>query len=164
MMHPNRHPAARQQHRLDRHVQDTDSYAFFNLLTGPRLLNEVEALLPSSALSVDWSRAAPTPVRTVRHAPAYPRRWSLDTGPERGGDDRRGRSLLVALAGPSGASGRRCYGDPGRHRGEPRGLPAAEQPEARPGLCAAPCGGDVVSEKRCLAQRRNRALRRQGQR
>jgi len=46
MMHPNQHRAARQQHRLDRHVQDTDSYAFFNLLTGPRLLNEVEALLP----------------------------------------------------------------------------------------------------------------------
>ena len=45
MMHPNQHPAARQQRRLDRHVQDSDSDAFFNLLTGPRLLNEVEALL-----------------------------------------------------------------------------------------------------------------------
>ena len=46
MMHPNQHPAARQQQRLDRHVQDSDSEAFFNLLTGPRLLNEIEALLP----------------------------------------------------------------------------------------------------------------------
>jgi hypothetical protein len=46
MMHPNRHPSARQHQRFGRHVRDSDSYAFFNLLTGPRLLNEVEALLP----------------------------------------------------------------------------------------------------------------------
>jgi hypothetical protein len=46
MMYPNRHPAAGQHQRLGRYVRDSDSYAFFNLLTGPRLLNEVEALLP----------------------------------------------------------------------------------------------------------------------
>jgi hypothetical protein len=46
MMHPNQHPAARQRRGLGRQVEDTDSYAFFNLLTGPGLLNAVEALLP----------------------------------------------------------------------------------------------------------------------
>jgi hypothetical protein len=45
-MHPGQHPAARQQQHLDRHVQDSDSEAFINLLTGPRLLNKIEALLP----------------------------------------------------------------------------------------------------------------------
>ena len=46
MMHPNQPPGAQQPRRLARHVRDTDSYAFFNLLTGARLLEEVEALVP----------------------------------------------------------------------------------------------------------------------
>ena len=45
-MYPNHHAAARQRQRIQRHATDTDSYAFFNLLTGPQLLDEIEALLP----------------------------------------------------------------------------------------------------------------------
>jgi hypothetical protein len=37
---------AQQQRRVRRHAANTDSDAFFNLLTGPRLLEQVEALLP----------------------------------------------------------------------------------------------------------------------
>jgi hypothetical protein len=36
----------RQQQRVLHHVDNTDSYAMFNLLTGPQLLDRVEALLP----------------------------------------------------------------------------------------------------------------------
>ena len=37
---------AQQQRRIRTRAADTDSYAFFNLLTGPELLNQVESLLP----------------------------------------------------------------------------------------------------------------------
>lgn len=46
-MHPSQRPTSRQQQRVQRHVEDTDSYAFFNLLTGPHLLEAVEELLPA---------------------------------------------------------------------------------------------------------------------
>ena len=46
-MYPS-HPIAAQQRRIvQRHAGDTDSYAFFNLLTGPQLLDGIEALLPA---------------------------------------------------------------------------------------------------------------------
>jgi len=45
-MHPSHHAAARQRQLVQRHAADTDSYAFFNLLTGPQLLEGIEALLP----------------------------------------------------------------------------------------------------------------------
>ena len=45
-MHPIRRACAQQQHRVRRHVENSDPYAFFNLLTGPALLDEVESLLP----------------------------------------------------------------------------------------------------------------------
>ena len=38
--------AARQQLRVLSHARSTDAYGFFNLLTGPRLLTDVEELLP----------------------------------------------------------------------------------------------------------------------
>lgn len=45
-MHPNS-PAFSQQHRrVQRHARDSDAYAFFNLLTGPELFDQVESLLP----------------------------------------------------------------------------------------------------------------------
>ncbi len=34
------------QQRIQKHAQNSDSYSFFNLLTGPELLSEVEAQLP----------------------------------------------------------------------------------------------------------------------
>ena len=40
------HRATAVQRRVHRHVSNADSYAMFNLLTGPQLLDRVEALLP----------------------------------------------------------------------------------------------------------------------
>ena len=45
-MHPNHRPTSAQERRVCHHVADTDSYAFFNLLTGPQMLEHVEELLP----------------------------------------------------------------------------------------------------------------------
>src|SRR5471030_853782 len=45
-MHPNPKVCAQQQHRVRKQVRDNDAYSFFNLLTGPDLLNDLEALLP----------------------------------------------------------------------------------------------------------------------
>ena len=46
-MHPNQRPATRQQQRVRHYASSADSYAMFNLLTGPQLLDRVEALLPA---------------------------------------------------------------------------------------------------------------------
>ncbi len=41
------HPAITlQQKRVSQHAANSDSYKFFNLLTGPELLDQVESLLP----------------------------------------------------------------------------------------------------------------------
>ena len=45
-MHPNHRPATVQQRRIHHHASNADAYAMFNLLTGPQLLDRVEALLP----------------------------------------------------------------------------------------------------------------------
>jgi hypothetical protein len=45
-MKPSRSPAARQQRRILTHIENADANGFFNLLTGPQLLADVEALLP----------------------------------------------------------------------------------------------------------------------
>ena len=45
-MYPNPHATARQRQLVQRHAADTDAYAFFNLLTGPQLLDGIEALMP----------------------------------------------------------------------------------------------------------------------
>ncbi|GMR18515.1 MAG: hypothetical protein BMS9Abin33_0931 [Gammaproteobacteria bacterium] len=45
-MHRTRHSAELQQKRIRKHISNNDSYQFFNLLTGPELLNQVESLLP----------------------------------------------------------------------------------------------------------------------
>jgi hypothetical protein len=44
-MHPNHRPATGQQQRLGHYASSADSYAMFNLLTGPQLFNRVEELL-----------------------------------------------------------------------------------------------------------------------
>ncbi len=46
-MHPTHRAAARQRQRVQHHAANTDSYALFNLLTGPELLDRVEAVLPA---------------------------------------------------------------------------------------------------------------------
>lgn len=45
-MHPSHSPARGQQRRIREYAGSADSYAMFNLLTGPQLLDQVEALLP----------------------------------------------------------------------------------------------------------------------
>ena len=45
-MNPNRHACAPQQRRVRRHAENSEPYTFFNLLTSPALLDEVESLLP----------------------------------------------------------------------------------------------------------------------
>jgi len=45
-MHPSQRLAKAQQQRVGRYVENADSYAMFNLLTGPQLFDRVEALLP----------------------------------------------------------------------------------------------------------------------
>lgn len=45
-MHPKRSACAQQQRRVRSHAHNSDAYAFFNLLTSPELLGEVESLLP----------------------------------------------------------------------------------------------------------------------
>ena len=45
-MHPSQSAAARQQRHVLAQSERTDSHAFFNLLTGAQLFDDVEALLP----------------------------------------------------------------------------------------------------------------------
>lgn len=45
-MHPSRRPRAGQHRRVRHHARSADSYAMFNLLTGPELFERVEAALP----------------------------------------------------------------------------------------------------------------------
>src|SRR3972149_2542393 len=45
-MNINRRACAHQQRRVHRHAETSDGYDFFNLLTGPELMDEVESLLP----------------------------------------------------------------------------------------------------------------------
>jgi hypothetical protein len=45
-MHTSQHPATPQQQRVHHYASKTDSYAMFNLLTGPQLFDRVEELLP----------------------------------------------------------------------------------------------------------------------
>lgn len=45
-MNPSQRPSSGQPARISHHARNVDSFAFFNLLTGPRLLDRVEAQLP----------------------------------------------------------------------------------------------------------------------
>ena len=45
-MHPNQRARAEQQQRIVKQAQNSDAYRFFDLLTGPELLETVESLLP----------------------------------------------------------------------------------------------------------------------
>ena len=45
-MHPNPRVRVQQQQRIRRRAEQSDAYTFFNLLTGPELLDRVESLLP----------------------------------------------------------------------------------------------------------------------
>lgn len=45
-MHPKHSPRTQQQRRIRNHIQHSDTDTFFNLLTHPALLGEVESLVP----------------------------------------------------------------------------------------------------------------------
>lgn len=45
-MHANHNARTSQQHRVRKQAEDSDAYAFFNLLTSEKLLDKVESLLP----------------------------------------------------------------------------------------------------------------------
>ena len=45
-MHPSQRARTHQQNQVIRHSANHDSYTFFNLLTGPQFLDQVESLLP----------------------------------------------------------------------------------------------------------------------
>ena len=45
-MYPNQRACIHQQKRIRSHAANSDSYEFFNLLTGPEFLDQVESLLP----------------------------------------------------------------------------------------------------------------------
>ncbi|CUS38649.1 conserved hypothetical protein [Candidatus Nitrospira nitrosa] len=45
-MYPKRSLCTQQQQRIRRHVHHSDAYTFFNLLTGPALLSDIESLVP----------------------------------------------------------------------------------------------------------------------
>lgn len=49
-MHIERSVARHQRSQIGKHAANSDSYTFFNLLTGPELLEEVESLLPARRL------------------------------------------------------------------------------------------------------------------
>jgi len=46
-MHPTQRACLHQQHRVRHHATTSESYTFFNLLTGPEFLDPVESLLPA---------------------------------------------------------------------------------------------------------------------
>ena len=46
MKHPSQSPSTQQQRRVLTQAGNADAYGFFNLLTGPELLQDVEELLP----------------------------------------------------------------------------------------------------------------------
>jgi len=46
-MHASHRPAVEQQKRVRHRAEESDAYAFFNLLTGPRMLGGLEELLPA---------------------------------------------------------------------------------------------------------------------
>lgn len=45
-MHPKHSPNVQQQRRIRRHVRHSDAHTFFNLLTGPALVSDVQSLVP----------------------------------------------------------------------------------------------------------------------
>jgi hypothetical protein len=47
LMHPSQHLAAPQQRRVDHHARHADSRTMFDLLTGPQLLEQVDAWGPA---------------------------------------------------------------------------------------------------------------------
>jgi hypothetical protein len=121
-MHLSHRPTTGQAQRIRHYAGHADSYSMFNLLSGPQLLDRVEALLPNHR-----ERLFP-PTETLSMFLAQV--MSSDGSCQQVVDDAMVKRVvggLVALAGSAGASGRRRHGNPGGHRQEPGRFSAAEQ-------------------------------------
>ena len=96
-MHPSHHPVSGQQQRVRHYARNADSYALFNLLTGPQLFDRLEASLPehrerlfpptetlsmflAQALSADGSCRQVVNDAMVKRVVAGMRPGSTDTG------------------------------------------------------------------------------------
>ena len=76
--------AASLQRRVQRHIENTDAYGFFNLLTGPEFLDEVESLLPEHRERL----FPPTETLSMFTAQALSNQWGQESmGSESTGSD-----------------------------------------------------------------------------
>lgn len=119
-MNPSQCPSRRQQARVSHHASNADAFAFFNLLTGPRLLDRVEARLPehrerkfpptqalsmflAQALSADGSCQQALNDYLVKRALAGLEPGSTDTGAYCKARGRLPLSMVSTLARETGA-------------------------------------------------------------
>jgi len=162
-MHPN--PSASSvQRRVRRHARNSDAYAWFNVLTGPEMFDQVESLLPrhrerlfpptetlsmflAQALNADRSCQNAVNQAAVRRA--------LGCG---------ARSPAVALARASGTAGGRHHGGAARHGGQSGRVSATAQPEGRPRVPIVSAGGRGMPGQRSAARCGERPLSGQGRR
>ena len=119
-MNPSQCPSRRQQARVSHHASNANAFAFFNLLTGPRLLDRVEARLPehrerkfpptqalsmflAQALSADGSCQQALNDYLVKRALAGLEPGSTDTGAYCKARGRLPLSMVSTLARETGA-------------------------------------------------------------
>jgi hypothetical protein len=135
-MHPNGRARARQQQRVGKQAHKSDAYAFFNLLTGPELLNKVESLLPAhrerlfpptetlsmflaQALSADRSCQAVVNDVAVKRVSAGLAPGSTHTGAYCRARKRLPTEMVSALARHVGQAISACAPEVWRWRGRP---------------------------------------------
>ena len=97
-MHPSQRARIHQQRRVSSHAASSDAYAFFDLLTGPELLDQVEALLPEHRERL----FPPTETLSMFLAQAM----SADRSCQRAVDDAAIKRLSGAQCGPGSLPGK----------------------------------------------------------
>lgn len=99
-MHPNALAFAQQHRRVQRHARYSDAYSFFNLLTGPELFEQVEALLPKHRERL----FAPTETLSIFLAQAL----SADRSCQKAVDEAAVRRVAAGLSACSTHTGAFC--------------------------------------------------------
>jgi hypothetical protein len=99
-MHPKRDARARQRGAVRAQVQNSDAYAFFNLLTDPELLDQVESMLPPHR----ERRFPPTETLSMFLAQAL----SADRSCQKAVDDAAVKRLVAGLPPCSTHTGAYC--------------------------------------------------------
>jgi len=99
-MYPNPSACAQQQRGVRNHARNSDAYAFFNLLTGPELFDEVESLLPQHR----ERRFPPTETLSMFLAQAL----SADRSCQKAVDEAAVKRLVAGLAPCSTHTGAYC--------------------------------------------------------